>query len=196
MSTGHCSTQAPQVVQDHRTSGSMTPFSSTVPISGRSASARAAAGTSLSCSSDAFSSPSIVLPPPASRYGALACAWSRSDMISSFGESGLPVFQAGHCDWQRPHSVHVEKSSRPFQENCSTWETPKTSSSPGSVKSIGLPPDVMGCRAPRAVSPVALRLNQMFGKARKRCQATPMLVFSETTIIQMNEVLIFTIAVR
>ena len=65
--------------------------------------------------------PPSSLPPPASRYGALACAWSRSDMISSFGESGLPVFQAGHCDWQRPHSVQVEKSSRPFQEKCSTW---------------------------------------------------------------------------
>ncbi len=185
MSTGHCSTQAPQVVQDHRTSGSMTPFSSAVPISGRSASARAAAGTSLSCSSDAFSSPSIVLPPPASRYGALACAWSRRDMISSLGERGLPVFHAGHCDWQRPHSVQVEKSSRPFQEYCSTWETPKTSSSPGSVKSIGLPPDVIGWRAPRAVPPVASRLNQMFGNARKRCQATPMLVFRLTVIIQI-----------
>lgn len=74
MSTGHCSTQAPHVVQDHRTSGSMTPFSSSVPISGRSASARAASGTPASCSADAFSSPSAVLPPPASRYGALACA--------------------------------------------------------------------------------------------------------------------------
>ena len=28
-------------------------------------------------------------------------------MISSFGESGFSVFQAGHCDWQRPHSVQV-----------------------------------------------------------------------------------------
>ncbi len=117
-------------------------------------------------------------------------------MIRSLGESGLPVFQAGHCDWQRPHSVQVEKSSRPFQENCSTWETPKTSSSPGSVKSIGLPPEVIGWRAPRAVPPVASRLNQMLGKARKRCQATPMLVLSETTIIQMNDVPILIMAVR
>ena len=31
-------------------------------------------------------------------------------MITSFGDSGLPVFQAGHCDWQRPHSVQVAKS--------------------------------------------------------------------------------------
>ena len=31
-------------------------------------------------------------------------------MITSLGDSGLPVFQAGHCDWQRPHSVQVVKS--------------------------------------------------------------------------------------
>jgi hypothetical protein len=31
-------------------------------------------------------------------------------MITSFGDSGLPVFQAGHWDWQRPHSVQVAKS--------------------------------------------------------------------------------------
>ena len=36
-------------------------------------------------------------------------------MISSLGDSGFSVFQAGHCDWQRPHSVQVVKSSRPFQ---------------------------------------------------------------------------------
>ncbi len=196
MSTGHCSTHAPQVVQDHSTSGSMTPFSSAVPISGRSASARAAAGTPASCSAVAFSLPSMSLPPPASRYGALACAWSRSDMMRSFGESGLPVFQAGHCDWQRPHSVHVEKSRMPFQENCSTCETPKLSSSPGSSKSISLPPLVIGWSAPSAVAPSALRLNQMFGKPRKRCHATPMLVFRETTIIQISEVPILIIAVK
>lgn len=144
----------------------------------------------------AFSSPSASLPPPASRYGALAWAWSRSDMISSLGESGLPVFQAGHCDWQRPHSVHVEKSRMPFQAKCSTWETPNWSSSPGSSKSIGTPAEVIGCRAPSAVAPSALRLNQMLGKPRKRCQATPMLVLSETTIIQISETPILIIAVR
>ena len=45
------------------------------------------------------------------RYGAFANRWSRRFMISSFGDSGLPVFQAGHCDWQRPHSVQVAMSS-------------------------------------------------------------------------------------
>ena len=47
-------------------------------------------------------------------------------MISSFGDSGLPVFQAGHCDWQRPHSVQVVKSSQPFQQKSSTWPAPKS----------------------------------------------------------------------
>lgn len=121
----------------------------------------------------------------------MACAWSRSAMIRSLGESGLPVFQAGHCDWQRPHSVQVEKSRMPFQEKCSICETPNWSSSPGSSKSIGLPWLVIGWSAPRATSPDASRLNQMLGKARKRCQATPMSVFRETVIIQMKEVAIF-----
>lgn len=117
-------------------------------------------------------------------------------MIRSFGESGLPVFQAGHCDWQRPHSVQVEKSSRPFQEKCSIWETPNWSSSPGSSKSISLPSLVIGCSAPSATPPSASRLNQMLGKARKRCQATPMSVLSETVIIQMKDVAILMAAKR
>ena len=28
-------------------------------------------------------------------------------MMSSFGDSGLPVFQAGQASWHRPHSVQV-----------------------------------------------------------------------------------------
>ena len=54
---------------------------------------------------------------------------SRSSMMSSLGESGLPVFQAGHCDWQRPHSVQVAKSSSCFQVKSSMWPTPNTVSS-------------------------------------------------------------------
>ena len=50
-------------------------------------------------------------------------------MIRSLGESGLSVFHAGHWLWQRPHSVHVAKSSIAFQENCSTLPTPMTGSS-------------------------------------------------------------------
>ena len=55
---------------------------------------------------------------------------SRSPMISSFGDRGLSVFQAGQTDWQRPHSVQVAMSSSCFQVNWSTMcPTPKTVSS-------------------------------------------------------------------
>ena len=64
--------------------------------------------------------------------------WSRRSITSSFGESGFSVFHAGHCDWQRPHSVQVAKSSRPFQVKSSILPRPKTSSSPGSSKSISV----------------------------------------------------------
>ena len=67
-----------------------------------------------------------------SRYGALANRWSRRSMITSLGDSGLPVFHAGHCDWHRPHSVQVAKSSMPFQVKSSTLPRPKTWSSSGS----------------------------------------------------------------
>ncbi len=36
-------------------------------------------------------------------------------MMNVFGLSGLPVFQAGHACWQRPHSVQVKPSRRSFQ---------------------------------------------------------------------------------
>ena len=60
----------------------------------------------------------------ASRAGALANRWSRRSMITSLGDSGLPVFQAGHWSWQRPHSVQVAKSSMPFQVKSSTLPRP------------------------------------------------------------------------
>ena len=44
--------------------------------------------------------------------------------MTSLGDSGLPVFQAGHCDWQRPHSVQVAKSSMPFQVKSSILPRP------------------------------------------------------------------------
>ncbi len=70
--------------------------------------------------------------------------------MSSFGDSGFSVFHAGHWLWQRPHSVHVAKSSMPFQVKSSILPRPKTSSSPGSSKSIGLPPDSIGSSGPSA----------------------------------------------
>ena len=100
------------------------------------------------------------------------------------------MFQAGHCDWQRPHSVQVLKSSRPFQLNCSTWATPNWSfSGSASSKSSGLPSLVIGRSGPRP-EPAGFsgsRLKKMFGKARKRCQATPMVTFSEITMSQVIE---------
>ena len=76
-------------------------------------------------------------------------------MITSFGDSGLPVFQAGHWDWQRPHSVQVAKSSMPFQVKSSILPRPKTLSSSrfsASAKSIGLPAaSVTGSSGPSAL---------------------------------------------
>ena len=100
MSTGHSFTQAPQVVQDHSTSGSMT------------------LGTRAVCS-----------PSPPSSGVAEANMLSRRFMMSSLGESGLSVFQAGQADWQRPHSVQVAKSSICFQVKWPISPTPNTVSS-------------------------------------------------------------------
>ena len=76
--------------------------------------------------------------------------------MTSLGDSGLPVFQAGHCDWQRPHSVQVAKSSMAFQVKSSILPRPNSASSAGFSKSIGLPPDSTGSSGP---SPSGSRLN-------------------------------------
>src|SRR5678816_2292041 len=96
MSTGHWFTQAPQVVHDHSTSGSITPYIDSSPISGRSSCATVPSDAVLA--SPAWAA--IIA-------GAASIAWSRSAMIRSLGDSGFSVFQAGHCDWQRPHSVQA-----------------------------------------------------------------------------------------
>ena len=91
-------------------------------------------------------------------------------MISSLGESGLPVFQAGHCDWQRPHSVQVAKSSSPFQVKSSTLPRPKAVSSSSSSmfsKSIGLPSTIIGSSGPSALGS---RLVSTLSGARKMCR--------------------------
>ena len=71
--------------------------------------------------------------------------------MSSFGLSGLPVFQAGHWLWQRPHSVQVVKSSQPFQEKSSILPAPRLSTS-GSVFSMvsALPLETISLAAPSA----------------------------------------------
>ncbi len=55
MSTGHSFTQAPQLVQDQITSGSMTPFASALPTRGRSASFCTASGNAALASSEVAS---------------------------------------------------------------------------------------------------------------------------------------------
>ena len=123
MSTGHCSTQAPHVVHDHSTSGSMVP------------------GTSVG------ESPG---PAPESSRSAAANMLSRSPITRSLGLSGLPVVQAGQTDWQRPHSVQVAKSSICFQVKSSAWPAPNTVSSVTcSMSMLGVlsrPPSARGRR--------------------------------------------------
>ena len=160
---------------------------------GSSARAIVAAGSDARASSDASS------------HGDFALAWSRRVIMSSLGESGFSVFQAGHCDWQRPHSVQVEKSRRPFQVKSSTLPTPSTGSgassssfseaaSMASIENGWPSPIVIGLRLPRAVRPDESRLNQMLGKARKRCHATPIVGVSEMVIIHANEMMILIVA--
>src|ERR1019366_3049289 len=123
MSTGHSSTQAPQVVQDQSTSGSIV------------------VGTKVATS--------LLLVPDRSR-SAEANMFSRSPMMSNFGLSGLPVVQAGQTDWQRPHSVQVAKSSICFQVKSSILPAPKTVSSLTlSISMSGVlsrPPSALGRR--------------------------------------------------
>ena len=60
-----------------------------------------------------------------------ANTWSRSPMISSLGDSTLPVAKAGHASWQRPHSVHEKVSSICFHVRSAAVPAPKRMSSSG-----------------------------------------------------------------
>ena len=71
--------------------------------------------------------------------------------MSNLGDSGLSVFQAGHCDWQRPHSVQVARSSMSFQVKSSIRPAPNSASSAGSSKSIFSPFETIGSSGPRAL---------------------------------------------
>ena len=192
MSTGHCSTQAPQFVQSHRTSsettsgtrGAVTAETPSGPVAPDRDRAETRskecgeAGTPLSSST----SPSSIF------WGPSSCStictleadsmWSRRPMMSSFGERGFWVFHAGHSSWQRPHSVHEYRSRRAFHENSSTVPTPRTVSSGRSSKSsslvTGLPSMSMWSAGPRDFVPSALRRVYRLRIATKRCHATPM----------------------
>ena len=107
-------------------------------------------------------------------------------MTSSFGDSGLAVFQAGHCSWQRPHSVQDVKSSRAFHEWSVTTPVPMESTSGSASSRLMISPsEVIGLAAPRALVPSASRLSRMFANARKRCQATPQVRLRPTTNSQI-----------
>ena len=60
-------------------------------------------------------------------------------------------------------------------------------------KSIGAPSAIIGCSPPSAAPPDDSRLNQMFGQAVNRCHATPIVVFCDSTIIQVNEMTILSV---
>src|SRR3990167_5462366 len=61
--------------------------------------------------------------------GSSPCMWRLSFTMIDLGESAVPARYAGHAAWQRPHSTHASKSSRRFQENSSSVETPRLSAS-------------------------------------------------------------------
>ena len=96
---------------------------------------------------------------------------------------------APRCTW---------KSSRPFQVKSWTAPTPRhrPPPCPPSRPCRRLPPTTSGRAAPSAVRPEGSRLNQMLGKARNRCQATPIVGWSEIVIIHAKEMRILTIATR
>ena len=88
--------------------------------------------------------------------------------MTILGDSGLPVAQAGHWDWHRPHSVQVPMSSRPFQVKSSIFPSPNTSmSGSASSKSSTFPFDRIGSSGPSAFG---LRENITFSGASAMCR--------------------------
>ena len=106
--TGHSCTQAPHVTQSQTTSSVTAP------------------GTSA------------VASPPSSTAGPSANSRSRRPMISSFGDSSLPVAHAGQTSWQRPHSVQDIVSSICFHVMSASVPAPSRSAlSSSTSKSSG-----------------------------------------------------------
>ena len=109
--TGHASTHAPQVTQSQTASYGMA-----VSTTGRRCAGHLGAIDGLIHG---------ISGTPASASTAI----SRMPMIIVLGLSGLPVAQAGQASWQRPHSVHVNPSSRSFQDRSSMVLMPNRASS-------------------------------------------------------------------
>ena len=133
--TGHSRTQAPQVTQS-QTTLSVTAF-----------------GTS-----GAGSKPSA----PRTSGGPSSNTWSRRAMISSFGDSSLPVVQAGQTSWQRPHSVQEKVSSVCFQVRSGTVPAPKRISSSGTSKRSGSMPAAARACAPKKTLTAAVAMCRCF----------------------------------
>ena len=115
MDTGQAWTQAPQVTQSHTDSSGTA-------VGTREVRSIGAAGPAVPPSLPARAW--TIAPPSAN-------TWSRSPMISSLGESTLPVAKAGQTSWQRPHSVHEYVSSICFQVRSAAVPAPKRISSSG-----------------------------------------------------------------
>ena len=185
MSTGHCCTQAPQVVQLHRTSGFITPpdVCAQGSPSPSATSCRSAIPRTSSWRLERWSA-------AARNQGAAAWDCSRRARVNSLGLSGFSVFQAGHWLWHRPHSVHVLTSSNAFHVKSPIAPTPRDASSSRSSmfsKSMASPLTAMGCRGPSAGRPSALRWNHTLKNAKKRCQATPIVGCAATVINQARD---------
>src|SRR5947209_10147268 len=82
-------------------------------------------------------------------------------MMISFGESGLPVFQAGHTLWHRPHSVHEYVSRISFHVRSSRVAAPREASP--SVLSRSM---CRGRSRPRAL----VLAKKTFGSDTKMCR--------------------------
>ena len=101
----------------------------------------------------------------------------------------MSVFHAGHWLWQRPHSVHVAEVEQalpgevldlPDAEGGVLVELLDMAST---VEGLAVDRDRLERRRARC-GPRRSRLNQMLKKARKRCQATPIVGLSAMVIIQ------------
>ena len=111
--TGHASTHAPHVTQSQTASYGIA--SSTIGFArsaGRIVSSRPYVSRTIGEFGMRF------------RPCSASALMSRIPMMNVLGLSGLPVFQAGHASWQRPHSVQVNPSSRSFQPR--SWSVLQT----------------------------------------------------------------------
>ena len=73
-------------------------------------------------------SPDALAREACSSAGPRSLRWSLSLVISSFGESGLPLSHAGQWSWQRPHSAQAYRSRSCHRVKPSMRLTPYSSS--------------------------------------------------------------------